>query len=620
MTYYKYAERDANSQINWAEVSKGLSDTIIQVDKDRQTKKAAIDASTREAMTTLADAPKGENTTASAWTINYANDMMNYRLTLDRLLKSGQMKLSDYQVAAQNSVDSTNLVFTLSQEYQDQYKVIMDRSRTLGKNGMPQSSRLEPELAALNESFANISNTVPTINSTNGMVYLSNPETGEDGVEKLGKNYVSLQALRNRVNSKIDSYSVPLGISTAVSTLGKNTISELGKTNFRRTGVVTDISDPTLRKTYTEWEAATIDGIMANKNQLASVLADNMNINPRSGKPYTATYSKEEFDNDLVGDMILMENRNGSGVITPKFKEEQIEDAKAYLKSQVSSYIDKTEEKRPFTEPGIDYEPEYIVKNREAAKDADNAQELWQSYFTARTYTEKNAAKVALLGTDAAKEAGLDDIKWIDDNNIELIYANPENNLPISMADASGKRMSGLDWAKAGTEITKIKDVNKLRKYAKTVEGGLQLDKTKMSPGRKGRNENYYSFKASLADQPVLNLIVQDYATETAAALNAAYSQYGLSFEHNESGFTDEVIVKYKGKKVGDAIPVDIKEVGAASIKGAIEGILKNPPEDDAAAKDAAAKADAAKKGNSPIAAPGNGTFGSGSAKRKIKG
>ena len=77
MTYYKYAEREANSQINWAQISKGLSDTIYQVDKDRQAKKAAIDEATRQDMLTLADAPKGENTTASEWTIKYANDMMN---------------------------------------------------------------------------------------------------------------------------------------------------------------------------------------------------------------------------------------------------------------------------------------------------------------------------------------------------------------------------------------------------------------------------------------------------------------------------------------------------------------------------------------------------------------
>ena len=256
MTYYKYAEREANSQINWAEVSKGLADTITQVDKDRQAKKAAIDESTRKDMLTLADAPKGENTTASEWTIKYANDMMNYRLTIDRLLKSGKMSLRDYQVAAQNSKDSTNLVFTISKEYQDEYKSIMDRKRA------GDSSRFEVEMAAMNESLANISSTVPYINSTNGMVYLATGTPGEDGVQQMGDNYVSLQALRNRVKTKIDKYEFDLLVLQMRSKckLGEYTISEIGRTGFRRTGIVTDISDPTLRSTYTQWEDATVKG------------------------------------------------------------------------------------------------------------------------------------------------------------------------------------------------------------------------------------------------------------------------------------------------------------------------------------------------------------------------
>jgi hypothetical protein len=595
MTYYKYAEREANSQINWAEVSKGLSDTIIQVDKDRQTKKAAIDASTREAMTTLADAPKGENTTASAWTINYANDMMKYRLSLDRLLKSGQMKLSDYQVSAQNSVDSTNLVFTISQEYQDQYKVIMDRSRTLGKNGMPQSSRLEPELAALNESFANISNTVPTINSTNGMVYLSNPEVGEDGVEKLGKNYVSLQALRNRVNSKIDSYSVPLGISTAVSTLGKNTISELGKTNFRRTGVVTDISDPTLRKTYTDWEDATIDGIMANKNQLASVLADNMNINPRSGKPYTATYSKEEFDNDLVGDMILMENRNGSGVITPKFKEEQIEDAKAYLKSQVSSYIDKTAEKRTFTEPGIDYEPEYISRNREAAKESDNAAGAWNQLYTGKTPAEKKAAADILLGTPIAQSAGLLDIDLeTQPGQIILKYADAKKNRTIDFVDANKNPISLRDFSGKGVELHGVVDRDKA---VKAGGGGKTF----------GRITDYSGIRSSRAGEAATPLPV-------AVPLSAITEESGKASSTLQSSLPEGFVVEDTAFSIfGNGVKVTAPNgkvyeytskqgpTNAATIKGDLEAFVKT--------------------NNVPvIAAPGGGGFGSDKAPRKIKG
>jgi len=455
MTYYKYAERDANSQINWAEVSKGLSDTIIQVDKDRQAKKAAIDASTREAMTTLADAPKGENTTASAWTINYANDMMNYRLTLDRLLKSGQMKLSDYQVSAQNSVDSTNLVFTLAQEYQDQYKVIMDRSRTLGKNGMPQSSRLEPELAALNESFANISNTVPTINSTNGMVYLSTPETGEDGVEKLGKNYVSLQALRNRVNSKIDSYSLPDGITGAVSQLGKNTISELGKTDFRRTGVVTDITDPTLRDTYTQWEDATIKKIMASDYQVASILADNMNINPRTGNQYSATYSKEEFDADKSGDVILMENRNGSGVITPKFKEEQIKDAEAYIKSQMTSYIDKTAEKSVFTEPDV-YRPSVAEMEYYKGVSADKDRSKNNLNMAAKLYYNKDAEAAAQYFRDI-----IPDVKEVDRNSEGVVLTfNDGSSKTVKFKDANQQVIPQDAWLASATALHGITDVN----------------------------------------------------------------------------------------------------------------------------------------------------------------
>jgi len=408
MTYYKYAERDASSQINWAEVSKGLSDTIAQVDKDRQTKKAAIDASTREAMTTLADAPSGENTTASEWTIKYANDMMNYRLTLDRLLKSGQMKLSDYQVAAQNSVDSTNLVFTLSKEYQDQYKVIMDRSRA------GESSRLEPEIAALNESFANISNTVPTINSTNGMVYLSNPEIGEDGVQKLGKNYVSLQALRNRVNAKIDKYNLDDGLADAASRLGKYTISQLGNTNFRRTGVVTDIADPTLRATYQNWEDATVKEVMASSHRLASIMADNMNVNPKTGNQYRITMDKDEFDADKTGDVILMANQNGSGVLMPEFKEGQKKDVEAFIKGQIKNYIDQTAEKRPFQEPGTEYAPQYVYEAGKENKQKENALLLWNRLYTSPTASGKASAKAGILGTDTAIQQGLIDIDFTD--------------------------------------------------------------------------------------------------------------------------------------------------------------------------------------------------------------
>jgi hypothetical protein len=574
MTYYKYAEREANSQINWAEVSKGLSDTIGQIDKDRQAKKAAIDEATRQDMLTLADAPKGENTTASAWTINYANDMMNYRLTIDRLLKSGKMSLKDYQVASQNSKDSTNLVFTMSKEYQDQYKVIMDRKRA------GDSSRFETEIAALNESFANISNTVPTINSTNGMVYLSNPEVGEDGVQKLGKNYVSLQALRNRVNAKIDRYDLSDGLAAAASQLGDYTISQVGRTNFRRTGLVTDISDPTLRATYEQWENATVQDIMASGYQLASVMADNMNINPKTGNQYRITMDKDEFDTDKTGDVILMANENGSGILMPQFKEDQKTDVKAFIKGQIKNYIDQKSEKRPFQEPGVDYAPEYVVRGASDRKNQETNAGYWQQIRWGNQ-AQKDAAAQILLGTKAAKDMGLYNMSVTPDGKGLRLEYTKESGIP-SRTISIDPNTSSREWAALGVELHGIEDADRA---VRAAGAGANKPFQAPKPGKLASrdyappsSDAYEKLNASLSSKPLADFVTKDGAEETASQLNAAYGDFGFEFDFDESTFgtTDDVIVKYNGQEVGK-VAVDNKSIGAGNIASLMRKTLKAP-------------------------------------------
>jgi hypothetical protein len=574
MTYYKYAEREANSQINWAEVSKGLSDTIGQIDKDRQAKKAAIDEATRQDMLTLADAPKGENTTASAWTINYANDMMNYRLTIDRLLKSGKMSLKDYQVASQNSKDSTNLVFTMSKEYQDQYKVIMDRKRA------GDSSRFETEIAALNESFANISNTVPTINSTNGMVYLSNPEVGEDGVQKLGKNYVSLQALRNRVNAKIDRYDLSDGLAAAASQLGDYTISQVGRTNFRRTGLVTDISDPTLRATYEQWENATVQDIMASDYQLASVMADNMNINPKTGNQYRITMDKDEFDTDKTGDVILMANENGSGVLMPQFKEDQKVDVKAFIKGQIKNYIDQKSEKRPFQEPEPQRPQQWEVEAGKAATAQKTAAGYWQQVRWG-TIEQKRAAAQALMSSKIAQDKGLVDMKVSDDGDTMTLIYTKESGIPPRPIPLTATT-SSKEWAAIGAELHGIDDADAAVRAAGAGANKPFVSFSKGSLASRDytppSSDAYEKLNASLSSKPLADFVTKDGAEETASQLNAAYGDFGFEFDFDESTFgtTDDVIVKYNGQEVGK-VAVDNKSIGAGNIASLMRKTLKAP-------------------------------------------
>jgi hypothetical protein len=539
MTYYKYAEREASSQINWAEVSKGLTDTITQVDKDRQAKKAAIDEATRKDMLTLADAPKGENTTASEWTIKYANDMMNYRLTIDRLLKSGKMSLRDYQVAAQNSKDSTNLVFTISKEYQDEYKSIMDRKRA------GDSSRFEVEMAALNESLANISSTVPYINSTNGMVYLATGVPGEDGVQQMGDNYVSLQALRNRVKTKIDRYSLSDGLSAAAGKLGEYTISELGKTDFRRTGIVTDISDPTIRDTYTKWEDATVKDIMASNYQLASILADNMNINPRTGNQYRITTSKAEFDADKSGDVVLMANENGSGIIMPQFKEEQKKDVEAFIKGQIKNFIDQKTEKNVFQEPDV-YRP--------------SAAEI-EASNTAKTTRQSGNMLAKLYSGDAAEIQsavdyfnGLDEVDSIvrDSDGVQIKFSNG-NLKTVKFKNPDGSLKTQADFIRSASShlIGSDADINEVLKgsigtgkKAFNTTGKASAVTTKTTPPAPLTSQQ--KAKNYLASTITADIVNQDEETAVPQLLSALGK---LGFDAEESGAGNYVTIKAPGTK-----------------------------------------------------------------------
>jgi hypothetical protein len=157
-----------------------------------------------------------------------------------------------------------------------------------------------------------------------------------------------------------------------------------------------------------------------------------MNVNPRTGNQYTATYSKEEFDADKSGDVILMENRNGSGVITPKFKEEQIKDAEAYIKSQMTSYIDKTAEKRPFQEPGVDYAPEYVVNRTDKTKKDNNSGNMLAKLYSGDSAEIQSAVDYfnGLSDVDAVNRTADGVVVTLSNGNTDVIkFKNPDGSL-----------------------------------------------------------------------------------------------------------------------------------------------------------------------------------------------
>ena len=169
-TYYNYVERTADSQINWAEVGKNMTDMLQQESKVREQKKAAIDAASREFGQTLANPPQGEHKGANQWALEYGDNASQFMLMQDRLLKSGNMKLKDYTVARQNLLDGTDRAFNLTKDYQAVFADKMERYKT-GK-----SQDIEQWLMAQAEGYSDFNKSQLYINPTNGTVSVAMKE------------------------------------------------------------------------------------------------------------------------------------------------------------------------------------------------------------------------------------------------------------------------------------------------------------------------------------------------------------------------------------------------------------------------------------------------------------
>lgn len=378
-TYYKYAEREADSYINWAEIGKSMSDMLLNENKVREEKKAAIDESSRQLGLTLSTPPQGDSKQMNEWALQYAGDAQSARLMQDKLLKSGQLKLKDYLVMRQNLTDGTGTAFNLVKEYQDEFKNKWDRMKA------NQSQDLEQFLMAEAEGFGNFNQTQLYINPIDGKVSVAYKEKGEDGVYKMSSNpnkFTDINSLRNRIKGQFDRYDVDANIESFVKGLGAELTSlQTAKSTLGATGLISEVLDITKRKnflvdpqkvrdmyskakengykgTQEQWvvdqknlnsiaisfeeaETKALKSQLANPYNTSSILTNALDICPENNKPYTYTWDEEDAKKNP--EKILLKNKSNGNPV-PVFSEKQEEDALSYLRTNARLRYDKKEE------------------------------------------------------------------------------------------------------------------------------------------------------------------------------------------------------------------------------------------------------------------------------------
>lgn len=364
-TYYKYAERQADSQVNWSQIGKDLTSMLKTEQELRDKKREAIDEASRQFGQELENAPQGNSDDVNQWTTNYAADMQEYRLMTDRLLKSGQLKMRDYTLIRQNTLDGTRNLFNLSKEYQAEFE-----EKTKRRNE-DVSSASEGQFMAMVEGFANLRETKALINPTTGAISVGRMERGPDGVMKLKEgpdNYMTVNQLKNRIKEKIDKYRVNEDLAGEVKLLGDVVQEVVTKTGSSlETGFMTKVTDPTLRKglaqegqqavnTYLDVEKKILQAKLSNPRNVSSILFDWAGgVDPKTNKPYQVVTDPKLAATS--SHYILWTYKDG--LFQPDFDsnpngKEQYKIAEDYLKVKLRGMLEQKTELDPFSQPRKD--------------------------------------------------------------------------------------------------------------------------------------------------------------------------------------------------------------------------------------------------------------------------
>ena len=444
-TYYKYAERSAGSQVNWAEIGKNLTDTLQEEVRIREEKKAAIDEASRQYGITLENSPQGDNTTLNQWGLNFGGDAQEARLLQDRLLKSGQLKLKDYTIMRQNLTDGTNTAFSLLDEYNAEYKSKMERAKSM--DPATGSQYLEQWLMEQGEAFANFKESKLYINPSTFAVNIAKVKT-VNGVEQMStdpNDFTTVNELRNRIKSRYDKFDSDGYLAKQVALLGTDIKATIKAGTSRKVGQVLTEEDIRQREGAQKAISALVDAGLTIPTNVSSVLTNDLGLysdpnDPNAAKvPFTFTFNKKEMGKNVI----YLENVDGK--LTPNFTEEQRKLAKDYMLEKINLMVTRKEDIDVYTEPRPAATTSNNNKSREDYnKDVSKGNLLGYFYNGDGTQIETARQAIAAL-------PGVNDVIRTN-RGVIIKFEDAKGNIserPFNFYDKDGNKLSIGDFVKS---------------------------------------------------------------------------------------------------------------------------------------------------------------------------
>jgi len=501
-TSFGYVKRDVQDmQINWAEVGQNVRNVLDEESRIRQEKKDAIDKATREYEQRVTDSNLlGEDVEFNKGVLQFSADAQEMILMQDMLLKSGQLKPSDYTIMRQNMVDGTNEVFKTIELFNNERDAVMQGVDNLELSlDNLENFALVQEASNFNKNRivfdpysgkVNVANMVEDPNNPGGpLVPDNNPNTLR-----------SVQSLSNIIRDKVARFDVIASAqeySKKLAPVVAETIKSMGGTYTK--GTIEKITSYFIEKgggfTPTDAEAKKLieelgldpntppdaivnvhrainqmgESIVSNDRQGMSILIDFAKI--AEGGDYITTFNEAETvdaNGNRLENVILKKQENGR--IIYDLTDAQKKEAKKQWTTQVASFLDESKEVRDVKfkdEPS----PTNLKMNQDAAarkaESEDFRNMMAQLYYG--DATEVNAAETYfrdLLGVTEVKKQG--NIVYVSRYNEDTDRLEVKK---IPMLDADGNLMGFDLFAKSAFKgLAEGSDIDK----AVALGGGIR--------------------------------------------------------------------------------------------------------------------------------------------------
>lgn len=438
-TFYKYQERDLDSQVNYADIGLGISNLITDQLATRKAKKEAYDDQVRAFNQYLDEHPVGDEQNMTEWTASYASQMQQKMLANQRAFKNGRVSERDNVVFMQNVQNGTKTMFDLSSDYQAEYKDKMERMNAADPANRSQGA--ETWLIEQFESFSNFKQTTPIINDKTGLLLLS--KKNENGTF----DTVSAADMATRIKAKYNYFDIDKATTDSETIMGRFVTAAVEERAARGKQGMTSEEENKLniqnKEKFDKGLATQTAVYLSIPNNTMSVLTNSIGVT-ESGKAYTWTFSKEEAANDPM--KILMVQKAGSvGPPQPDFTTENGKKQQAVANK---FYGDMLKSK-------VDYERKVDVTSAIADKNMDVAGAMY-----GRSLQEQKD-KSSLISDNIMKAFGSSSTASAKEAMAYLGRLSPDLNLFRLTADGKLQSQLGTKYSNIPIKGKTIYDITK---------------------------------------------------------------------------------------------------------------------------------------------------------------